>query len=173
MSGQPRRASRAELTVGGRRSRSVSAGAASLAAAAARAARAAATAVAKQPGATLDLNTRLLQQLGTSQGQILHLLQQLQGALQQVQQVQGAVTLAQRIAAARRCNSAATDEPFVVVPLADGSTPPAWPLGLGRVALRSLSAADASALLLAFALPDAGTVDAKRRRVAAFIGADY
>ena len=127
----------------------------------------------------------ILQQLQNSQAQVVAMLHQLQGAQAQLQAAQaqmqlqmtgalaahGLVSPDQRCAAARRANAVVSDAPFVLLPLADGSAPPAWPAGMGRAALRQLGSAAATALLADFGLATGGNVDAKRVRLASFIGA--
>ena len=84
----------------------------------------------------------------------------------------GVVSTEQRAALARRSNAVATSAPFVIVPLADGSTPAMWPAAFDRAALDAMAADDARALLLAYGEP-AGPNDAlsRRLRVARVIGA--
>ena len=85
----------------------------------------------------------------------------------------GAADVAQRRAAARRANAAATDAPFVVLPLDDGTAPLQWPVGLNRAALRTISGAAASALLASFAIAVPDSLDAKRAAIASHIGAAF
>ena len=85
----------------------------------------------------------------------------------------GAADVAQRRAAARRANAAATDAPFVVLPLDDGTAPLPWPAGFDRAALRALGGPAAGALLASFALAVPGTLDAKRAAIAKHIGAGF
>ncbi len=84
----------------------------------------------------------------------------------------GAPNTAQRAALARRSNAVASSAPFIIVPLADGSTPAAWPPAFDRATLDALSADDARALLIAYGEP-AGPSDvlSRRLRVARVIGA--
>ena len=122
-----------------------------------------------QAGAAAAQAQLLLQlQAGAAAAQAHH-LQQLAGVLA----LHGLVSAEQRCAAARRANAAASSAPFVVLPRADGSAPPAWPAGMDRAALRQLGGAAASALLADFALANGGTLDAKRARLAHFIGAAF
>jgi len=102
--------------------------------------------------------------------------QAMQASLQAIQ-VQlhsiGAADVAQRRAAARRANAAATEAPFVVLPLDDGTAPLQWPAGLNRAALRTMSGVTASALLASFAIAVPVSLDAKRAAIASHIGAAF
>ena len=116
----------------------------------------------------------ILQQLQNSQAQLVAMMHQQQAAIAQLTgalAAHGIVSHAQRGAAARRANAVVSDAPFVTIPLADGSAPPAWPAGMDRAALRQLGSAAAIALLTDFGLATGGSVDSKRVRLAAFIGA--
>jgi len=81
-----------------------------------------------------------------------------------------AAAVTQARAAARRANAVATASAYVVVPLAAGGLPAAWPAGLDRAALWNLTGAAASALLLEFGLAANGSLDTRRMRLARHIG---
>jgi hypothetical protein len=86
----------------------------------------------------------------------------------------GAAAVDQARAAARRANAVSSDEPFVLVTLHDGSAPTSWPPGFCRAALRTLSSAAANALFGEYAIaPAGGSLDERRKRVAAHIGAVF
>jgi hypothetical protein len=83
----------------------------------------------------------------------------------------GAGAIRQARALARRANAAASDTPFIVLPLAGGGAPAAWPADFDRAALAAMPAAAAQALLAAYGLPGGGSLDTKRLRLARYIGA--
>ena len=85
----------------------------------------------------------------------------------------GAADVAQRRAAARRANAAASDAPYVVLPQDDGTAPQHWPAGLNRAVLRTMSGANASALLASFAIAIPVSLDDKRAAIASHIGAAF
>ncbi len=73
---------------------------------------------------------------------------------------------------ARRTNAVTSDAPLIIVARADGRAPVSWPAGLTLAALWALPGADADALLLEYALGGVGgSVDARRVRLARYIGA--
>ena len=85
----------------------------------------------------------------------------------------GAADVAQRRAAARRANAAASVAPYVVLPQDDGTAPQHWPAGLNRAVLRTMSGANASALLASFAIAIPVSLDDKRAAIASHIGAAF
>ena len=115
--------------------------------------------------------------LAAAAGGIEARLGAIKATLQTIQiqlQALGAADVAQRRAAARRMNSAAAaGVPFVMLPLDDGTAPLAWPAGLDRKALRTLSNAAAAALLGNFGLVVPAPLDDRRKNIAAFIGAEF
>jgi hypothetical protein len=83
----------------------------------------------------------------------------------------GAAAADQARAAARRANGVTSRAAFVVVPLAGGGVPAAWPAGLDLARLFALNQAAVGALLLAYGQPVAGSLAAKRVQLARFVGA--
>ena len=77
----------------------------------------------------------------------VHLVQQMQALLAPVNVpviAAAAAAIVQAIAAARAQNAHdRSNEPYAVVPRADGTPPPSWPAGFDRAGLRGVAAVNA------------------------------
>jgi hypothetical protein len=109
-------------------------------------------------------------QLGAMQ---VHLMQQMQALLAPVNVpviAAAVVTIVQAIAAARAQNAHdRSNEPYAVVPRADGTLPPSWPAGFDRAGLRGPTAA-VNALLGDYNLAVPHGASARRDALALHIG---